>query len=148
MDVERIAKAGGWLNAYYDLRAHGVRWQQAAYAAWYSTPKSIRQPATGAELAILLGYKSDQVFYKWQKQAWFTELGIDRLRESVLLRNLADVDERMINQAIELEGAAGVQARRLYYEQLDKARPQAEVEDDLEADWWAAADDDDDIDET
>lgn len=117
-DIEETAKASGWLDAYLDLRAGGLHWKKAAFAAWYNAPKRQRQPETQNALAKLLNYKSPQVFYKWQKAEWFRKLGLGELRERVLMMNLADVDRRTIQAAIEEDGSAGVQARKLFYEQL------------------------------
>lgn len=123
-DIENQAKDGGWLSAYYDLLAHGLHWKKAAFCAWYNAPKQTREPKTQDALAEMLNYKSPQVFYKWQKQAWFRELGIDRLREAILLKHLGDVDRRTIEEAIAAEGSVGVAARRLFYEQLKMATPE------------------------
>lgn len=117
--IEKLAKKGGWLSAYLDLKAGGLHWKKAAFCAWYNAPKDARQPKTQSDLAKLLNYKSRLVFHKWQKKAWFRELGIDRLRESILLRHLADVDRRTIEAAL----SGTVADRRLYYEQVDRARP-------------------------
>lgn len=117
-DIVQMAQQGGWLDAYLDLRSHGLHWKKAAFCAWYNAPKGAREPKTQEALAELLNYKSPQVFYKWQKEPWFRELGIDKLRESILLRHLGDVDRSTILAALEEVGGAGVQARRLFYEQL------------------------------
>lgn len=128
-DIEEQAKNSGWLSAYLDLKANGLHWKKAAFCAWYNAPKPNRQPQNQDKLAELLNYKSPQVFYKWQKASWFRELGIDRLRESILLQHLADVDRRTIEAALSDDGAPGVAARRLFYEQVDKARPDVAEED-------------------
>lgn len=128
-NIEQQSKSGGWLNAYLDLHANGLEWRKAVFCAWYNAPKPNRQPETQSQLAELLNYKSPQVFYKWQKQSWFRELGIDRLRESILLQHLADIDRRTIDDAKAADGTAGVAARRLFYEQVDKARPDVAEED-------------------
>ena len=125
--IEQTAEQGGWLGAYYDLRATGLHWKKAAFVAWDAAPKLERQPGTLRELAELLNYASDQVFYKWRKQEWYTALGVDQLRESVFIANLADVDRRTIEAALTEGGAAGVRARELYYAQLREAR-QGEAE--------------------
>ncbi len=137
--VEQIAETGGWLSAYLDLKAAGLPWKKAAYAAWFSAPKSAREPKRleakrddagriiEAGLDSLLGYASGQVFHKWRRQPWFFELGIDHLRESILLDNLADVDSRTISEAKTLDGAPGVQARKLFYEELFKRAQRLEL---------------------
>jgi hypothetical protein len=127
--VEKQAEKSGWLSAYLDLKAHGLNWKKAAFCAWFAAPKDVRRPKTQEKLAKLLNYKSVQVFYSWRKKAWFRELGIDRLRESIFLQHLADIDRRTITDARGADGSAGVAARRLFYEQVDKARPDVSEED-------------------
>lgn len=114
---------GAWLDAYLDLRAAGLTWKRAAYAAWFNAPKSHRQPQTGRELATLLNLKSEQVFYQWQKQAWFRETGIDRLRQMIFERHIGDIDRATIQAALVETGAPGVAARKLFYEQAKLAAP-------------------------
>lgn len=117
--VEKQAEESGWLSAYRDLKAHGLHWKKAAFCAWFAAPKDARRPRTQEKLAKLLNYKSVQTFYNWRKKAWFRELGIDRLSESILTHYLADVNRAVIDAA--LKGT--VHDRRLYFERLDKARP-------------------------
>jgi hypothetical protein len=126
-EIEVTALEGGWLQAFRDLRAHGLHWKKAAFAAWYNAPKSERKPDTQEALAELLNYKSPQVFYKWQKQEWFRELGIDRLREAIMLRHLGDVDRKTIQAALNEDGGPGVQARRLFYEQIIMPKQGVEI---------------------
>ncbi len=127
--LEKQANKGGWLSAYLDLKSAGLHWKKAAFAAWYNAPKASRKPKNQDELARMLNYKSPQVFYKWQKASWFREFGIDRLRESILIQHLAEVDRRTIEAALQDDGAPGVAARRLYYDQLSAARPDVAEED-------------------
>ena len=121
---------GAWLDSYYDLRAADSKldWRKAAFAAWYNAPKKTRQPRTMAALAELLNYKSEQVFYKWQKQPWFTELGIDGLRQSIFNRYMGDVDRATIAAAL----TGGHQDKRLFYEQAQRAERDEERENRLE----------------
>jgi hypothetical protein len=122
---------GAWLDSYLDLRAGGLNWKKAAFAAWYNAPKSHRQPVTMKELAGLLNLKSEQIFYQWRKQPWFRESGIDRLRQTIFERFIGDVDRKTINEALFETGSPGVAARRLFYEQARLAAP---VEVDVPAD--------------
>lgn len=117
-----VAEAGGWASAYADLRAAGLHWKKAAFVAWDAAPKSTRLPATLLDLAALLNYKSDQVFYKWRRAEWYVELGVDKLRESVFIAHLADVDRRTIQAALTEEGMPGVKSRELFYSQAREAR--------------------------
>lgn len=121
-DLEGLAKAGGWASAYSDLRASGLPWKKAAFVAWDSSPKSTRLPATLLDLAELLNYKSEQVFYKWRRQEWYTALGVDKLRESVFVAHLADVDRRTIHAALNEDGMPGVKSREQFYNEMRQAR--------------------------
>ena len=49
-------------------RTGGNTWALAAFAVWRALPKQLRQPRTQNELALLLGFTSDNVFYKWMNQ--------------------------------------------------------------------------------
>lgn len=118
MNPEADALAGGYLDAYLDLKAAGLHWKKAFFAAWFNAPKPKRQPETLEKLAGELGYKSPMVFYKWRRQAWFKEHGIEGLRERILTEYLPDVDRKTITAALAEDGAAGVAARKLFYEQL------------------------------
>ncbi len=117
--TEKQAEESGWLSAYRDLLAHGLHWKKAAFCAWFAAPKDARRPKTQEKLAKLLNYKSVQVFYAWRKKAWFRELGVDRLSESILTQHLADVNRVVIDAAL----TGNVHDRRLYFERLDRARP-------------------------
>lgn len=118
MTPEADALAGGYLDAYLDLRAAGLPWKKAFFAAWFNAPKSKRQPDTLAALAEALGYKSPMVLHKWRKQDWFREHGVEGLRERILSEYLPDVDRKTISSALAEDGAAGVAARKLFYEEL------------------------------
>lgn len=107
---------GGWLNTYLDLKLAGLHWKKAAFIAWQAAPKATRRPRTMRELATELGYKTEQVFYRWKKEAWFAEIDPDKLRRAKLANFLADVDERTVTAAMVETGAPGVAARKLYYE--------------------------------
>lgn len=114
---------GAWLDSYLDLVASGLYWKKAAFAAWFNAPKNSRRPGTLKELAELLNYKSEQVFYKWQQQAWFREKGLDKLRQMIFQRHIGEVDRQTISEAAKETGSAGVAARRLFYEQARLAVP-------------------------
>ena len=115
-EFEKTAEQGGWLSAYLDLRAAGLYWKKAAFAAWEAAPKSTRQPDTMLALAYLLNYKSEQVFYKWRRQDWYHEIGVNQLRQSIFTRHLAEVDRATIAAAIN----GSHLDRRLYYEQAGR----------------------------
>lgn len=122
--TEKQAEKSGWLSAYRDLLAHGLHWKKAAFCAWFAAPKDARRPRTQEKLARLLNYKSVQVFYAWRKKAWFRDLGVDRLSESILTQHLADVNRAVIDAALN----GNVNDRRLYFERLDRARPDIEAD--------------------
>ena len=107
---------GAWLDAYLDLRANGLHWKKAVFAAWCNAPKATRQPRTMKDLAAQLGYASEQVLYKWRRAPWFKDASIDGIRETVFMNYLAEVDQATIGAALSETGTAGVQARKLFYE--------------------------------
>jgi len=123
------APAGAWLDAYLDLKAAGLTWKRAAFAAWVNAPKSARQPRTMKELAALLNLKSEQIFYRWQQEAWFRDSGIDKLRQMIFQKFVADIDRKTIHAAMVEDGSPGVAARRLFYEQAKLAQPGAGTDD-------------------
>lgn len=57
--IEHLAQSG---------HTGGNSWALAAFAVWRALPKIMRQPKTQSELATLLGFTSEQVFYKWMRQ--------------------------------------------------------------------------------
>lgn len=124
-EVAEYAERGGWLSAYYDLlnctytdeagAEHKLAWQQAAFVAWDCAPKGNRQPAGMAELAALLNYKSEQVFYKWRRAGWYRALILE-VRQRIMTPYLVDIDRKTINAALAEDGSAGVAARKLFYE--------------------------------
>lgn len=135
-ELERYAKGhrnndghveGAWFDTYLDLKAAGLHWKKAAFSAWYNAPKSSRQPGTMVQLAELLNYKSEQVFYKWKQADWFQELGIEQYRESIFTRYVADVDRKTIAAALTEDGSPGVAARKLFYEQAGLDRQSLEI---------------------
>ncbi len=139
-NLDGYAEKGGFAGAYADLKAAGLHWKKAFFAAWFSAPKDNREPKLLAAkrdekgqiitegLDSLLGYSSPQVFHKWKHQDWFRELGIERLREMILLEHLGDVDRKTITAAKTEDGSAGVQARKLFYELLKLIEPEHKVE--------------------
>lgn len=139
-EIEKQATAGGWLDSYLGLKASGLFWKKAAFVAWYAAPKKKRKPENQEELAGLLNFKSPDVFQKWRHQDWFKALGVEKLRESIFVDNLVDVDRATIEAALNESGRAGVQARKLFYDLMERYRPQDQTNDDLEADWWNAVD--------
>jgi len=101
--IEVLAQAG---------HTGGNAWAMAAFAVWRAMPKTKRQPHTQAELATLLGFTSEQVFYKWMRQ--YPDLFV---RSSsglqVMIREfLPDVLWASIRSATG-DGAQGFQDRKL-----------------------------------
>ena len=90
------------------------------------------------ELAEVLGYKSEQVFYKWKKQDWFREIGIEQLRESIFNEFMLDVDRATIAAAL----TGSHLDRKLFYEQARRETQSQESE--FESDWWQAVEDEQD----
>ncbi len=58
-----------WLDDYFELCKGGWPWRIAAYIAWASTPKGVREPKTQDALAINhLGLTSDRAIGTWRKK--------------------------------------------------------------------------------
>lgn len=113
--IEESALTGGYLDNYLSLRAHGLRPEQAYFAAWYNAHPQTRRPQTMIGLARFLGRSRANV-YKWTEADWFKKLSLNAWREELYRENLAEVDRKTITEAKTLSGAPGVQARRLFYE--------------------------------
>ncbi len=56
-----------WWNDYLALRQDGWDWRKAAFIAWLSLPSRQRRPKTQAQLADLLGLRSDRTLRHWMQ---------------------------------------------------------------------------------
>lgn len=87
-------------------------WAMAAFAVWRALPKHLRQPRHQGELAVLLGFTSDKVFYKWMRQ--YPDL-FDQAQsglKAMIREFLPDVLWASIESATH-DGAQGFQDRKM-----------------------------------
>lgn len=90
----------------------GNAWAMAAFAVWRAMPKTKRQPHTQAELATLLGFTSDKVFYKWMRQYPALFVQSSSGLKSMIHEFLPDVLWASIQSATR-DGAQGFQDRKM-----------------------------------
>lgn len=131
----RLAEIGisAYQDLFWELCRQGWRWQKAAFMAWRAAPRSSRKPETQAELAKLLGYKSDKIFRVWlnkPEQGPQMEAIIRQTAKTVFEAHLADVDWVTICQAKAPDSSTT--QRELFYKRYDQvAGPAAGQQDDL-----------------
>jgi len=113
-----------WHAEYIEL-ADRFTWRIAAYIAWVSSPRRGRKPVTQAELASLLGLRSDRTIRKWRAEQPEIEQEIIRLQASPLLNHRRDIYEALIDGALDV--AYGHQDRKLALELLGDYRPKGDV---------------------
>lgn len=101
--IEHLAQAG---------RTGGNTWAMAAFAVWRALPKMLRQPRTQADLAGLLGFTSEKVFYKWMRQ--YPDLFVQSTSglQAMIHEFLPDVLWASIASATQ-DGAQGFQDRKM-----------------------------------
>jgi len=89
-----------WMDDYWQLRAEGWTWRQAAYMVWASLPKEQRQPKTQGELARReLGLSSDRAIRKWKQDNPAIELRIRELTVSALAKARVEIYAALIQAA-------------------------------------------------
>jgi hypothetical protein len=118
--VEGLAIDGGFRSQFVDLRAAGLTPQRAFFVAWFNAPKDARKPKTQREVAELLEIR-EPTLSEWKHQKWFIELNVGEWRTRTFLHFLADVDRKTFEAALH----GGAADRRLFYEQLRDAQPDA-----------------------
>jgi len=113
-----------WHAEYQEL-ADRFTWRIAAYIAWVSSSRRGRKPVTQAELASLLGLRSDRTIRKWRAEQPEIEQEIIRLQASPLLNHRRDIYEALVAGALDV--AYGHQDRKLALELLGDYRPKGDV---------------------
>ena len=101
--IEALAQEG---------RRGGNAWALAAYAVWRAMPRALRQPRTQADLAHLLGFTSEQVFYKWMRQHPDLFVQSSSGLRAMIHEFLPDVLWASISSATH-DGAQGFQDRKM-----------------------------------
>lgn len=117
--LEQAAQKGGYFDMALDLRAAGLDKEKAAFAAWWAIPANRRVPATLAEFSKLVGI-SERTLRKWKFTDWWRDYQIDNVGMGILLEPLAEIDRATAQAALYETGHVGIQARRQYYEELER----------------------------
>lgn len=116
-DDQETALRARFRSLYVDMLAtlreeYGVTspnaYQIAAYAVWWNTPRALRRPQFGNELATLLGLRDDENFRKWRRRfaAIFGEEQAKRTCTQIIFDYLPDVTWAALQAAID-GGTAG-----------------------------------------
>jgi hypothetical protein len=96
-------KAGAprWLEDYLELMKGGWPWRVAAYIAWASTPKGVREPKTQDELARFhLGLSSDRAIITWRKKNALIDQMVHKLQGSPLWKHRSEIITAMVAVAV------------------------------------------------
>lgn len=93
----------------------GLDWRKAMAVAWRASHGLNRQPATQAELASLMGLKSDRVIRKWFEESPELEEIVAQVQAAPLFRYRRDVIEALVASAC-TEAAANASDRRLFFQ--------------------------------
>lgn len=97
-------RAPKWAEEYVRLRAGGWPWRQAAYIAWASTPKTMREPKTQDELARkYLGLSSDRPIATWRKRNPLIDEMVAALQAAPLWEHRAEIYRALLAVAVRPE---------------------------------------------
>jgi hypothetical protein len=132
-DPEHDALAGGqdmvafgWAAEYEEL-CEAWPWKQAAYIAWASSPAQGRLPATQAELADLLGLRTDRTIRQWREKEPRILAEIKARQAGPLWRQRRDIFEALVASAATPDPANHAD-RKLALEMLGDYVPRAKQE--------------------
>lgn len=98
-----------------ELRGHGLDWRKAMAVAWKASPGRNREPATQAELASLMGLKSDRTIREWfEKDPSLDDL-VATFQASPLFKHRRDVIIALIESAA-TNAPANSADRKLFFQ--------------------------------
>lgn len=104
-----------WWNDYLELRGQGWDWRKAAFIAWLSLPSKRRKPKTQAQLADLLGLRSDRTLRYWMRDDEKIREAAAGERVSLLFAHRRDVLDALVAVARKHDPSAHSD-RKLYLE--------------------------------
>lgn len=94
------ARIPRWMEDYLRLRDAGWPWRVAAYIAWASSPKIMRQPATIADLAKdVLGLTGPRQIHHWRETNPAIDEVVTVLQAAPLMAHRRDVFEALAQSA-------------------------------------------------
>lgn len=126
MGGERRGELGVLREEYEALCAAGWPWRQALYVAWAKLPARGRWPATQAELAEVMGLKSDRAIRTWREK----NPGIDLLVSQGTVERVNERTARVLSKVYEVavgEDYKGHNDRKLWLEIEGVYRPKQDI---------------------
>jgi len=117
---------GGLGDAYLRLVEAGWKWRQALYVAWARLPAEGRWPTTQAELAEVMGLRSDRTIRRWREKNPGIDLLVSQGIAGRVSARTAEVLEAAFRSATE-EGYRGHNDRRMLLEIDGVYKPKADV---------------------
>lgn len=104
-----------WFGEYQELRSMGLDWRKAVAVAWRASSGLNRKPATQAELAALMGLKSDRTIRKWFEDSPELEELVATVQAAPLFQHRRDVIGALVASAC-TEAPANAADRRLFFQ--------------------------------
>lgn len=133
-DLHALAEAGQFAAQFADLRACEIETgsrrkrlspRQAWFVAWFGADERVREPKTLAAVAERLNV-SRQVLYKWQAADWFNLTGVQAWERQFITSHIPNLYRKLIDNALNGDGAASNQAIKLALDIRDKQTGQAQ----------------------
>lgn len=114
-EVEAQLARFSWFADYQELRSQGLDWRKAMAVAWRASRGLNRQPGTQAELASLMGLRSDRTIRKWFEDSPELEELVGVMQAAPLFRHRRDVIEALVASA-STEAPQNSADRRLFFQ--------------------------------
>jgi hypothetical protein len=93
-----------WLDDYLELVRGGWPWRVAAYIAWASSPRAVREPKTQDELArIHLGLTSDRAISTWRKRNPAIDEVVRMMQAGPLFKHRTEIYTALVAVAVKPE---------------------------------------------
>lgn len=113
--IEAAIKDKAWYAEFQELRAYGLDWRKAMAVAWKSSAGLNREPGTQAELASLMGLKSDRTIREWFEKDPALEELVATFQAAPLFKYRRDVIVALIESA-GTHAPANAADRRLFFQ--------------------------------
>lgn len=114
-EIQGALRTFEWWSEFVELRALGLDWRKAVAVAWKASKGLDRLPATQAELASMMGLKSDRTLRKWFEDQPELEDLVAAFQAGPLLKHRRDVIEALVTSASNVE-AAHASDRKLFFQ--------------------------------
>lgn len=114
-EIQGALRTFVWWSEFEELRALGLDWRKAVAVAWKASKGLDRQPATQAELASMMGLKSDRTLRKWFEDDPDLDDLVAAFQAGPLLKHRRDVIEALVESASNAE-AAHASDRKLFFQ--------------------------------